>query len=58
MENYTVCLLILLRWAISLTLSSQLPDGRVIKLGPERFQAPEALFQPHLVDVEAPGMAG
>lgn len=26
-------------------------------LGAERFQAPEALFQPHLVDVEAQGIA-
>ena len=24
----------------------QLPDGRVIKVGGERFQAPEALFNP------------
>ena len=22
----------------------ELPDGRVIKVGPERFEAPEALF--------------
>ncbi|KAJ3354220.1 Actin- protein 2 [Allomyces javanicus] len=34
-----------------------LPDGRVIKVGSERFEAPEALFQPHLVDVESPGLA-
>jgi len=34
-----------------------LPDGRVIKVGPERFEAPEALFQPNRVDIEAPGMA-
>jgi actin-related protein 2 len=34
----------------------ELPDGRVIKLGPERFQAPECLFQPHLVDCEQPGI--
>ncbi|TPX72284.1 hypothetical protein SpCBS45565_g00700 [Spizellomyces sp. 'palustris'] len=34
-----------------------LPDGRVIKVGAERFQAPEALFSPHLVDVESPGVA-
>lgn len=32
-----------------------LPDGRVIKLGAERFQAPEALFSPHLVGVEDVG---
>ncbi|KAJ1455620.1 actin-related protein 2 [Pelagophyceae sp. CCMP2097] len=33
-----------------------LPDGRVIKLGRERFEAPEALFDPSLIDVEAKGM--
>jgi actin-related protein 2 len=37
--------------------SYTLPDGRVIKVGPERFEAPEALFQPHLVDIESPGVA-
>lgn len=35
----------------------ELPDGRVIKIGPERFQAPECLFQPHLIDCEQPGIA-
>jgi actin-related protein 2 len=34
-----------------------LPDGRVIKLGRERFEAPEALFNPSLVDSEKSGMA-
>jgi len=34
-----------------------LPDGRVIKVGSERFEAAEALFQPQLVDVEAVGVA-
>lgn len=34
-----------------------LPDGRVIKIGAERFEAPEALFSPQLVDVESPGVA-
>lgn len=34
-----------------------LPDGRVIKVGSERFEAPEAMFQPHVVDVESPGVA-
>ena len=29
----------------------------IIKIGAERFQAPEALFQPHLVDVEKEGVA-
>ena len=37
--------------------SYTLPDGRVIKLGSERFQAPEALFRPSLVDSEKAGMA-
>jgi len=34
-----------------------LPDGRVITMGRERFEAPEALFTPSLVDNEGPGMA-
>jgi len=34
-----------------------LPDGRQIKVGSERFEAPECMFQPHLVDLEQPGMA-
>lgn len=34
-----------------------LPDGRIIKLGAERFEAPEALFQPHLINVEGQGIA-
>lgn len=33
-----------------------LPDGRVIRVGGERFQAPEVLFEPHLIDIEGPGM--
>ncbi|KAI9767750.1 MAG: Arp2/3 complex subunit, actin nucleation center [Geoglossum simile] len=37
--------------------SYTLPDGRVIRVGSERFEAPECLFQPHLVDVEKPGIA-
>lgn len=32
-------------------------DGRQIRVGAERFEAPEALFQPMLVDVEAQGIA-
>lgn len=35
----------------------ELPDGRVIKVGAERFEAPEALFEPSRIDVEAGGMA-
>jgi actin-related protein 2 len=34
-----------------------LPDGRVIKVGAERFEAPEVLFQPHLMDVEKSGLS-
>eukprot|EP00479_Gromia_sphaerica_P003840 TRINITY_DN14571_c0_g1_i1.p1 TRINITY_DN14571_c0_g1~~TRINITY_DN14571_c0_g1_i1.p1 ORF type:complete len:219 (-),score=43.14 TRINITY_DN14571_c0_g1_i1:149-805(-) len=35
----------------------KLPDGRIIKLGRERFQASEVLFNPNLVDVESVGMS-
>jgi len=37
--------------------SYTLPDGRVVKLGGERFMAPEVLFTPELVDVEGGGIA-
>ena len=37
--------------------SFTLPDGRVIKIGRERFEAPEALFNPSLIDSEKSGMA-
>ncbi|KIM21186.1 hypothetical protein M408DRAFT_333611 [Serendipita vermifera MAFF 305830] len=37
--------------------SYTLPDGRTIKVGSERFEAPECMFQPRLVDVEQPGVA-
>jgi len=40
-----------------LTEPYTLPDGRVIKVGAERFQAPEALFKPSLIDIDAPGIA-
>lgn len=32
-------------------------DGRSIKLGAERFEAAEVLFQPHLLDKECPGLS-
>jgi len=35
----------------------KLPDGRVIRIGRERFQAPECLFQPSLIDVESLGIS-
>jgi len=34
-----------------------LPDGRVIKMDRERYQAPEVLFNPELMDVEQEGIA-
>jgi len=34
-----------------------LPDGRIINIGGERFEAPEVLFEPHLIDVDGGGMA-
>ena len=34
----------------------ELPDGRVIKLGPERYMAPEILFQPSLIGKESKGI--
>ncbi|KTG45126.1 hypothetical protein cypCar_00022562 [Cyprinus carpio] len=37
--------------------SYTLPDGRMIMVGGERFGAPEALFQPHLINVEGVGVA-
>lgn len=37
--------------------SYTLPDGRTIKIGSERYEAPECMFQPRLVDVEQPGVA-
>ena len=33
-----------------------LPDGRVINVGAERFEAPEALFTPSLIDCEQKGL--
>jgi len=35
----------------------ELPDGRVIKVGPERFEAPEALFDTSRVERDQPGMS-
>jgi actin-related protein 2 len=34
-----------------------LPDGKVIKLGRERFEAPEVLFNPSLLDLESDGLS-
>lgn len=35
----------------------RLPDGNVIYVGRERFEAPECLFNPNLIDVESPGIS-
>lgn len=37
--------------------SYTLPDACIIKVGGERFEAPETLFQPHLINVERVGVA-
>lgn len=37
--------------------SYELPDGQVVTLGEERFQCPEALFQPSMLGLEMPGLA-
>ncbi|ESS66095.1 putative actin-related protein 2 [Trypanosoma cruzi] len=34
-----------------------LPDGSSCSIGQERFEATEALFQPHLIDVECDGLS-
>lgn len=34
-----------------------LPDGSTCRIGPERFEATEALFQPHLVGIESEGLS-
>ena len=40
----------------SLMRTYELPDGRVIKIGSERYEAPEVLFNPSLLDLESVGM--
>lgn len=34
----------------------ELPDGREIKLGAERYEAPEVMFQPSLLDMDSEGV--
>ena len=34
----------------------RLPDNTVITVGRERFEAPECLFNPNLIDVESLGI--
>ncbi|XP_049848599.1 actin-related protein 2-like [Schistocerca gregaria] len=40
-----------------LVQSYTIPDGRVVKVGRERYMAPEALFTPSLIDVDGPGIS-
>eukprot|EP00697_Spironema_sp_BW2_P017887 gnl/Spiro4/9713_TR5165_c0_g1_i1.p1 gnl/Spiro4/9713_TR5165_c0_g1~~gnl/Spiro4/9713_TR5165_c0_g1_i1.p1 ORF type:complete len:438 (-),score=115.92 gnl/Spiro4/9713_TR5165_c0_g1_i1:128-1381(-) len=40
-----------------LTETYELPDGRVVRIGAERFEAPEVLFDPKLLDIETPGLS-
>lgn len=40
----------------TLVQSYTLPDGRVIKVAQERYEAPEVLFQPHLLEMEDKGL--
>ncbi len=51
------CALQLARETTCLVQSYTLPDGRTIRVGGERMMAPEVLFRPSLMDVEAPGVA-
>ena len=51
------CLLQLARETTHIVQSYTLPDGRVIKVGAERFMAAEIMFRPELVDVETPGIS-
>ncbi|KAJ8088460.1 hypothetical protein PM082_022533 [Marasmius tenuissimus] len=36
--------------------SYELPDGRMITMGDERFCVPEAIFRPHLLGLDIPGV--
>jgi len=40
----------------TLVQSYTLPDGRVIKIAQERYEAPEVLFNPSLLDLESDGI--
>ena len=44
------------RGSESKTVTYDLPDGQKLKIGPERFRAPEILFDPELIGLEWPGL--
>ena len=46
------------RTAVSRSLEKnyELPDGQLITIGKERFQCPEAMFQPYVLDVDSAGI--
>lgn len=46
----------LARETTTLIQTYRLPDGKKIKIGEERYQAPEVLFYPYLVDIDNPGI--
>ena len=48
--HYIICFLLQITYF-------QLPDSHVVKLGGERFEAPEVLLQPHLINMETLGVA-
>lgn len=35
----------------------ELPDGRIIKMDRERYEAPEVMFSPHLIDEQSDGVS-
>lgn len=56
LEPPTPHLDVILKYSVVICLF-QLPDGREVQVGGERFGAPEALFQPHLINVEGAGVS-
>ncbi|KAH3759865.1 actin, cytoplasmic 2 [Pelomyxa schiedti] len=41
---------------VSIEQQYEMPDGRIVTLGPERFKCPEFLFQPELLGMDSPGL--